>query len=146
MSEAASTIQPPVIPPPAIVPQSKGQARPAVVDRIAEASAKAIKESVERYAMPKASVGMSVLWYVYGETDKPGMPAIVSEVGLRTLSLTILLPEKHSVMYKDGVRHVSDQEHKREEYITTGCWDYSEQTKEIMQLRADLERLRVAIE
>jgi hypothetical protein len=98
------------------------------------------------FLMPRASVGMSIIWYPYGETDKPGMPGLVCEVGQRTLSLSIFLPHKTSVMYKDGVRHLSDPEAKNQEFIESGCWDFSEQTKDMIQLRADIERFRAAVE
>ena len=95
------------------------------------------------FAQPPACVGMGVVWYPFGETANPGMPGQVVEVGNRTLSLSIFLPNKTSLMYKDGVRHLSDPDAKREEFIDIGCWDYSEQTKELMALRAEVERLRV---
>lgn len=124
------------------VEEQKGQR----VDKIAEASKMAAKRSMERYVMPRASIGMSVVWHAYGEMGTPGAPGIVCELGNRTLSISIFLPGKTSVMYKDGVRHSSDPDAGNEEFKVAGCWDYSEQTKEIMALRSAIEGGRAAYE
>ncbi len=100
----------------------------------------------EVFIMPKAQVGMSVLWYPYGESDGVGVPALVNAVGERTLSLHIFLNMRTNLMYKDGVRHKDDPEAKREEYIDSGSWHYSSPTQDMLQMKADLERLRSAIE
>lgn len=122
-----------------VVDEVKGQR----VDKIAEASKQAAKLSREVYVMPRAFVGMSIIWHAWGETERPGAPGIVCEVGQRTLSLSIFLPHKTSVMYKDGVRHLSDPESKNPSFIEAGCWDYSEQTKDIMLIRGEIERHRL---
>ena len=127
MSET-NTLPPPA--PPAQRPMAKNPA-----------SSVPVAMEPKKYVMPRAAVNTPIVWYPYGETHRPGMPGVICEVGERTMSCSIFLPQKVSVMYKDGVRHLSDPDAKREEFIESGCWDYSEQTKLLMELRAKMERL-----
>lgn len=88
------------------------------------------------FTPPPVQIGEPVHWWPYGEIGvgaKP-VPAIVTEIGTRTLHLSLIAAGAKMVIPKEGVRHVSDPDAKRDEFKEVGAWSYSP----IMKLLRDL--------
>jgi hypothetical protein len=82
--------------------------------------------------MPHASIGPCV-WMPtpYGEPS----PALITQVGKRTLNLTVFAADTRGGFIKDGVRHASDPDLNRTVASgEAGCWDYTSDQKRLSQL------------
>ena len=84
---------------------------------------------------PEVMEGDIVTWYPYGEESKQSEPAIVTQIGSRTIGLHIFVENSRTPVYKDGVRHISDPDAKRAEFIESGAWDHNRRTKELLELK-----------
>ena len=81
------------------------------------------------YSMPPAKVG-PCLWYPSREADP--VPALVTQVGKRSVNLTLFAPDNRAGIPKDGVRHKSDPDIDRlPDVINAGCWDYTDDQKQL---------------
>lgn len=96
------------------------------------------------FRMPLVKVGTIVLWYPSGSasTDPQAGPlaAIVVRVNSRSVALNIVSAENHNFLLREGARHVSDPELKRDAVREEGAWDYTDQDKNIERLMATLKR------
>ncbi len=85
-------------------------------------------ERVE-YEMPRPVISKIVHWFPDRfETD--GYPAIVTMVGDRTLSLSIVLPNAYALECKTGVRHRSDPDRSESDNSGDGVWDFAAEADE----------------
>lgn len=84
---------------------------------------------------PVAYVGDMVLWWAHGETENHlPLPAVVVSVGTRTLNLAVFQPLRTSALVKDGVRHISDPDARRDEFVEMGAWSHTPRTEQLHQL------------
>lgn len=84
---------------------------------------------VKPFTPPAADVGQIVWWWAYGEVENHiPLPAVVVSVGSRTLQLAILKPLVRSVDPRDGVRHISDPDARRDEFVEQGAWSHTPDT------------------
>lgn len=99
-------------------------------------------EKIE-YQMPHPVISKIVHWFPDRfETD--GYPAIVTTVGDRTLSLSILLPNAYALECKTGVRHRSDPDRSESDNSGDGVWDYASEGDE--ELGGVLRNIRVILD
>lgn len=88
-------------------------------------------ESPKTFEMPKAQVG-ACIW-----RPRPGgepAPALITYVGSRAVSCVIFPPDSRQFLLRDGVRHESDPELSNPHASDAGCWDYTEEQKQIRML------------
>lgn len=83
-------------------------------------------------------VGMQVDWYPGGERTQQPLPALVTAVGPRTLTLHVLSRELRNFIIMDGVRHIDDQGAKKPELAELGAWDYAPWLKRLLLLEHEL--------
>lgn len=76
------------------------------------------------FKMPKVALGDIVLWRHNRVSPEPA-PAVVTGVGDRAISLSIVVPGSVRVIPKDGVRHDTDPEVDRV-LNEAGVWGYTE--------------------
>jgi hypothetical protein len=88
------------------------------------------------YKMPRVSLGM-VLWR-HSPHDKEAVPAVVTQVGDRSISCTIWPVNNRGGIPIDGVMHSSDPEWAERPGNDAGVWDY---LPEHVALKARIEAL-----
>lgn len=76
--------------------------------------------------MPVPSLGPCV-WKATTNPNDPvePVPAIVTQVGQRSVMLTVFAPDNRGGLPKDGVRHISDPELGDHPNYEGGCWDFT---------------------
>lgn len=84
-----------------------------------------------RWVMPKAFVGMTVLWRQDAGDNRPAEAAIVTGVGTGSLSLSIAAKDSRALVVKGGVRHISDPQ-LRNVIAHDGVWDYTDWDKKLL--------------
>jgi hypothetical protein len=78
------------------------------------------------FKMPHVEAGMSVLW-------SPGngsafVPALVTKVGINSITVALLRSGATSFVPKDSVRHITDPGfRKMVEPSKSGCWEFRDQ-------------------
>jgi hypothetical protein len=86
--------------------------------------------------MPTVSLGPCI-WMPspYGEPS----PAMITQIGKRTLNLIVFSPDSKVGHLRDGVRHASDPDLTRTVASgEAGCWDYTSDQKRIFELERSL--------
>src|SRR4051812_8936289 len=74
------------------------------------------------YVMPPAALG-PCLWR-HSHADTEAVPALITQIGTRSVLLTVFAPDNRGGMPMDGVRHASDPELREMPANDSGCWDY----------------------
>lgn len=82
------------------------------------------------FKMPEVSVGQVVVWYNGNQGDK-GTPAMVTKVGDRSLSVSVLLENASGFMCKSGVKHIKDPAVTDHDKNKVGFWEHTKQTKDL---------------
>ncbi len=85
----------------------------------------ALKEEKER-VLPTPPIGHSVQWFEAGNTKNPFAAVVTQVEGPGRVELTVF-KARSSLIYKQGVLHVTAEEHKVPGNPTTvrcGSWDY----------------------
>lgn len=88
------------------------------------------------YKMPNVYPGQVVIWYA--AIGAPGAPAIVTEVGARSLHLAVFSPGFQNAMAPDGVLHIDDPEARKQSNREEGVWDFTEGDKQLQSLLSQL--------
>lgn len=92
------------------------------------------------YVMPKPVVSKIVMWFP-DRFEQRGYPAVVTEVGDRAVSVSILLPNQYAIHCKAGVRHRGDPDRAILDKSEDGVWDFaSEGDEELSGLLGRLDR------
>lgn len=95
----------------------------------------------QEYKMPDVEAGMIVRWHPGGKATDATIPAVVSKVGTRALSLKIMEDGTWNFTLKDGVRHVADPGVKTTERHEDGAWSYTQQHTEFLLMKKQLLEL-----
>lgn len=91
--------------------------------------------------MPDVFVGQTVLWYPHADRNQPGHAALVTQINHGSLELSVLHPDKHMLLIKEGVKHLGDPHAKDPERVENGGWDHTSFTREYHALRAQVDRM-----
>lgn len=84
---------------------------------------------VRPFITPMVRVGQMIHWWPFGEVEgKTPVAAVCTEVGNRTINVSVISPNIRSMVPKDGVRHVGDPDAKRPEFVEVGAWSHTEET------------------
>lgn len=85
--------------------------------------------------MPVPSLGPCV-WRAATNPQDPvePVPAIITQVGQRSVMLTVFAPDNRGGLPKDGVRHIGDPELGDHPNYEGGCWDFTDDHKRIAGL------------
>jgi hypothetical protein len=90
---------------------------------------------LSKYVMPKPCIGQIVLWsYNPGSAQSP---AVVTKVGQDSIAVNVHVESVKDHLLKGGVRHVSDPWLSRFPEHDSGCWQFSDWDRMLM------ERLRL---
>jgi hypothetical protein len=94
------------------------------------------------YKMPPITLGAIVLWYPNGVTSVAPLPAVVTRLNFRSVGLSIIAPDTHNFLLRDGVRHIDDPELKRDivRNAEEGAWEYTEQHQLLEKALNELSR------
>ena len=84
---------------------------------------------VEEFKMPPISIGEMVLWYAHGTKKNEPHVAIVTKLGHRSITVSIIPLNNRTVTPKEGVRYITDPDARMVELEEQGAWDYTEQTR-----------------
>ncbi len=95
-----------------------------------------------KYVMPVPSVGFC-LWYPAKQGYAP-IPAIITQVGVSSVNLTVWPPDNRGGLPKDGVRHISDPSVEKQAGYDQGVWDFTDETKRQHEIAAKLAQLLAA--
>lgn len=98
------------------------------------------QQKAKEFVQPKVKKGNIVKWFKGGDRNL-WCPAIVTSVGTKTVSLSIIMDGRPTFMPQDGIRHVDDPESRDFEFAEYGAWDHSDETKELASLRDEMTRL-----
>src|SRR6516162_3586570 len=93
------------------------------------------------YKQPKVHVGMMVHWHDGGSRSTPPAAAIVTAVADAMIDLSVVTPMALGFQIKQGVRHVDDPDRRQVEQADVGAWDYTPETKGIIELGRQLREL-----
>lgn len=86
-----------------------------------------------------AEIGDVVLWYPDGDQDAPPHPAVVTALGLQSVSLNIMGPDNKNFRVLDGVHHITDPYCRRIETREAGGWSHTPRTLTTLQLLESLK-------
>lgn len=75
------------------------------------------------YEMPRAYIGMPILWYQGGNKSNKPYPGLVTDVGRRSIDLVFFAPGSTGVHSMTGVRHIDDPDTKAIELYNAGAWE-----------------------
>ena len=84
------------------------------------------------FVSPVAELGDIVYWY--DTPDSQPQPAVVTNIGVKSLCVNIFDPSTYNMRIRDGVRHRKDPEARRPEMRESGCWDYTPRMRRAMEL------------
>ena len=98
------------------------------------------------FTPPPVSVGQIVLWWAYGERENHlPLPAIVISVGTRTIELAVFKSLVRSHDTRDGVRHITDPDARRDEFVEMGAWSYTAETERLNRVEEKMKYLGYAL-
>jgi hypothetical protein len=100
------------------------------------------KEKDQPYVMPRPTVGFCV-WYP-ARTGYDPVPAIITQVGIGSLNLTVWPPDNRGGLPTDGVRHISDPSVDKMTGYAAGVWDFSDDTKKLHALEKSVAAVLAA--
>lgn len=93
------------------------------------------------YRRPTISVGELVLWSNGGLDEEARSPALVTNIGDRTIQLSVFSAAHGQAKCKDGVYHIDDPLRKKGNRGDNGCWEYGPGMKLLIAVISDLEFL-----
>jgi hypothetical protein len=94
------------------------------------------------YIMPKPDVGTPVMWFLEGHRQL-AHPAIVMQVDMNSVCLSIYRKDSNQLDMRDGVRWCNDPRKPPKEVQDEGTWDYTDHYKDYVKLKkqvADLQK------
>lgn len=97
--------------------------------------------ATQRFVQPEVAVGEPIIWYPTGDAQGEYCAGVCVRVGSRTIAVNLFVENTQKLVYKDGVRHVSDPDAMRSEFMEIGTWDHCSLRKELDQLKAEVSRL-----
>lgn len=100
-------------------------------------------EYKERYLGPTIGLGDIVLWYPHYNMLSEPIPATVARLGNENVCLRVHDWNNTSTIIKDGVYHCDDERCRKPEFAETGCWDWTEEWKELQELKKRVKQLEV---
>jgi len=101
-----------------------------------------LKDRIVDFSMPSVPVGTAVLWYPMGRRSAMPMVAYVLHCGARTTQLYLASGRR-----MDAVRHLADPKLElNSDQRENGAWDFTEQHKEFISFREEMERRLAALE
>lgn len=86
---------------------------------------------MSKFLPPSPSLGPCVWMSAPGD---PPCAAIITEVGLLTVTVAVFPPDARTPVTYTGVRHVSDPEIERNPGRDGGCWDFTASDKLLRSL------------
>ena len=85
------------------------------------------------YVAPHVTLGMIVLWYRGGNRGQKPSVGFITDIGVRTVDLSLLPNGETRVFTKTGCHHIDDPKAKEISVKESGCWDYTDEKKESMK-------------
>lgn len=89
--------------------------------------------------MLKPEIGSMVWWFPEGQRSNEPLPAIVTSVGISGLLLNIFMQNSYNMACREGVRHIDDPMLQKYEDKQAGAWDWSDQTKRLLDLEQKIK-------
>jgi len=95
-----------------------------------------------QYKMPTARLGECLWFHTPGEE---AMPATITQVGGRSVMVSIHAPDNRGHLVRDGVRHVNDPELASMPAHDSGCWDYTAYQRDVLALKDRFSELEIQL-
>lgn len=93
------------------------------------------------FQRPLIRTGDVVLWSHGGNPEETRSPAFVTNVGDRTIQLSVFSAAHGQAKTKDGVYHLDDPLRKKGNRGDNGCWEYAPLTIYFQAIVQDFEAL-----
>ena len=93
-----------------------------------------IVEQPRAFKVPMPELGEQVKWYPHGSDKNPPHIAFVTKLGHDSVCLSILHPNSHNFMLRDGVRHHKDPKARQAELVEQGGWGETPAKLRLIQL------------
>lgn len=100
-------------------------------------------EAKSRYKMPTPSVGPCVWKPSPSGTDV--LPAMITQIGSRSVTLCVFAPDNRGLLPYDGVRHISDPELADNPDRISGCWDFTPSDKCVADVAVEVAELKALV-
>lgn len=104
------------------------------------------KPEAPEYQMPKPVLGDVIYWYATLEPQEKPLPALVTGIGKRSISLNYFSHQNFNTMPLDGVRHREDPGLVKGQHYEDGVWDFSPQSKRLALLERKLDQIMADLE
>ncbi|MBX6312825.1 MAG: hypothetical protein IRY99_07915 [Isosphaeraceae bacterium] len=92
------------------------------------------------YEMPEVKVGDVVLWS-HSPRDRDKVPAVVTKVHKRAVTLSLVVAESPVLALKDGAKHCEDPDRMKTIGQGDGYWEHTQRTKDFLAMRELLASL-----
>ena len=104
-----------------------------------------IAESEVHPAHELVNVGDSVFWYPDGNPRGEPYCGIVTGKGMFTLDLAVIQASTTRIHPVNAVRHVNDTTVPPEERADIGGWDFTVQTRAMIDMKGQVDSLKLAV-
>lgn len=82
-----------------------------------------------------------MVWFPHGVRANAPHIGFVTKLGHDSVCLSILHPNNHNFMIRDGVRHVSDPRTRQVELAEQGAWEHTPATLRLQKLEEIVGKL-----
>jgi hypothetical protein len=94
------------------------------------------------WTFPEVEVGQVVHWFHDQGNDQLPYAAIVSAIGMRSITCNISMPDNYNFMVRDGVRHRDDPAAREGDVKDAGCWTHTDATLQLQDMRKAIRALQ----